>query len=68
MVDEYDEDWGRLWWVRIDGRASIHERDEAWSRAREVLATKYHQYAERPPQGRALVIEVTEVTSWASTP
>jgi len=23
LVDSYDEDWSRLWWVRADGRARI---------------------------------------------
>src|SRR5437763_11695889 len=23
LVDTYDEDWARLWWVRVDGRAEV---------------------------------------------
>lgn len=29
LVDEYDDDWRRLWWVRADGRASVRERIES---------------------------------------
>jgi len=23
LVDDYDDDWDRLWWVRADGRATV---------------------------------------------
>ena len=29
LIDEYEDDWRRLWWVRIDGRAAIHETIES---------------------------------------
>lgn len=29
LVDQYDDDWRRLWWVRADGRASVRERLES---------------------------------------
>src|SRR5581483_1459557 len=38
VVDDYDEDWSRLWWVRLAGRGRVVERDE---RALELLAAKY---------------------------
>jgi PPOX class probable F420-dependent enzyme len=28
LVDEYDDNWTRLWWVRVDGRASVRESIE----------------------------------------
>src|SRR5437016_5930558 len=28
LVDHWEEDWTRLWWVRIDGRASILRADD----------------------------------------
>ncbi len=28
LVHHYDEDWTRLWWVRIDGRAAVLATDE----------------------------------------
>jgi len=37
VVDHWDEDWSRLWWVRLAGRAEIVERDE---RALELLQAK----------------------------
>ncbi len=35
LVDEYAEDWTRLWWTRADGTASI---ERGWRRARGPLA------------------------------
>lgn len=68
MVDHYSDDWDRLWWVRVDGAASVHHEDEPWSRAREALVSKYSQYRSRPPVGPAILIEVDRVSSWESTP
>lgn len=68
LADHYAEDWSRLWWVRVDGEATIHLGNAAWSNARRALADKYDQYADRPPQGPAIVISLDRVRSWKSTP
>jgi PPOX class probable F420-dependent enzyme len=67
LVDHYDPDWQGLWWVRVDGAASIHRSGEIWDRAVEALAAKYFQYAERPPEGPVIAISQDRVTGWAST-
>jgi PPOX class probable F420-dependent enzyme len=36
LVDAYDEDWSRLWWVRIDGRAHIVAEGPDLERVGEV--------------------------------
>jgi len=64
VIDEYHEDWSRLWWVRADGNAHIvgegpeHEQAIGW------LAAKYAPYRSRPPHGPAIVIAVDRWTSW----
>ncbi|HIE21352.1 MAG TPA: TIGR03668 family PPOX class F420-dependent oxidoreductase [Acidimicrobiia bacterium] len=68
LVDHYQDDWELLWWVRVDGTASVHLGDDPWSRAQQVLVAKYPQYQTEPPQGPALMIEITGVSAWASTP
>lgn len=68
LVDHYDEDWSRLWWVRIDGRAAIHREGEIHSNAVDALVAKYPQYADRPPEGPVIAIAQDRVTSWESTP
>ena len=68
LVDHYEEDWSRLWWVRIEGPASIHHDGEFHADAIEGLVDKYPQYADRPPQGAVIAIAQDLVTSWVSTP
>src|SRR5213078_4412036 len=38
LVDEYDEDWTRLWWVRLDGLGRIVAGDD--ERTSAVAALK----------------------------
>ena len=68
MSDHYSEDWSALWWVRVDGGASIHIEDRVWEESAAALRAKYGQYAENSPRGPAVVISVDRVTSWESTP
>lgn len=68
LADHYDEDWSRLWWVRVDGTATIHPEGEVWETALRALVAKYQQYQRDPPKGPAIRIEIERVTSWASTP
>jgi len=67
LVDHYDEDWRQLWWVRADGRARIVPSEAAAERADPVgqLVGKYPQYADQPPRGPVIAIEVTHWSGWA---
>lgn len=65
LVDEYDDDWSRLWWVRVDGLA--HVSDVAPPGSNEALAEKYAPYRDSPPAGPWIVIEVVTLTSWTAT-
>ncbi|MGH3649737.1 MAG: TIGR03668 family PPOX class F420-dependent oxidoreductase [Acidimicrobiia bacterium] len=67
LVDEWSEDWRSLRWVRVDGTALIHERDDMWRESRMALLAKYDQYRDQPPQGPAIVISIDRVVTWAST-
>jgi PPOX class probable F420-dependent enzyme len=62
LIDHYEEDWSRLWWVRLRGNARVVDHDE---RALELLQAKYVQYRERPPQGPFILIDIEERTSWS---
>ena len=52
LLDEYSEDWSRLWWVRIDGSVRIHrvgpEPIGPVAEAIAALRAKYPQYREVP--------------------
>ncbi|HVR79760.1 MAG TPA: TIGR03668 family PPOX class F420-dependent oxidoreductase [Acidimicrobiia bacterium] len=67
LVDGYDEDWSALWWVRVDGMASVETEGGRWETARAALAAKYHQYRDAPPTGPALFLSMDRVTHWASS-
>jgi PPOX class probable F420-dependent enzyme len=65
LVDHYDDDWSRLWWVRIRGRAVVHrQRDDESLTALAALVAKYPQYRERPPSGAVYRIALDEVRCW----
>ena len=65
LVDHYDDDWTRLWWVRIDGKASIHHADGLRARAIAELTAKYPQYVAETPTGPVIAITAERVSSWA---
>jgi len=64
LVDHYQEDWKRLWWVRVRGRARVLDDGEERERAVELLREKYPQYHAEPPGGPVLAVDVTEVREW----
>ncbi|HLF61762.1 MAG TPA: TIGR03668 family PPOX class F420-dependent oxidoreductase [Acidimicrobiia bacterium] len=67
LVDHYNDDWARLWWVRVDGPARVVEEGMEWESARASLSAKYHHYQDRPPQGPAVFIAVDKVTGWVGS-
>jgi len=67
LVDEYDDDWSRLWWVRLDGHGRIVEDSREEAAALTALAQKYPQYTKHPPNGPVLAVEVTRLSGWAAT-
>ncbi len=68
LVDQYDDDWSQLWWVRIDGSACVIETGTAWEQAVEMLAHKYPQYRGQPPTGVVIEITIEGISGWAATP
>lgn len=66
LVDHYEDDWSRLWWVRLDGRARIVEGGAERARALGLLEAKYEQYRAEPPEGPVLAIEVERWRGWSS--
>jgi PPOX class probable F420-dependent enzyme len=69
LVDHYEDDWTKVWWVRLDGTAIVHDTGTtAHDRGRSLLADKYRQYADAPDLlGRMVVIQAHKWTSWAYT-
>lgn len=68
LAEHYDDqDWDALWWVRVRGRARVHQNGPEWEHAIELLAKRYPQYEERRPIGAAIVIERTELSGWSAS-
>ncbi|HST25373.1 MAG TPA: TIGR03668 family PPOX class F420-dependent oxidoreductase [Gaiellaceae bacterium] len=61
VVDRWDEDWTRLWWVRLAGSARVVDHD---ARGLQLLQAKYPQYRERPPGGPFVVVAIDRRTEW----
>ncbi len=68
LIDEYDEDWSRLWWVRLDGGGRIVDEAQELAVALASLTTKYPQYAQQPPLGPVLALEITRFSGWSAVP
>lgn len=67
LVDHYDDDWRALWWVRLDGRATVEPVDGPHGRAAlSLLSAKYPQHAAQPPPGPVIRIEIDRWTSWSA--
>ena len=64
VVDHYEEDWTKLWWVRIDGIARIVESGSDRDVALESLAAKYAQYQRDPPPGPVIAIDTRTWRAW----
>lgn len=66
LIDEYDEDWSKLWWVRLDGHGRLVDDPAEEAAARAALAAKYPQYVERPPGGPVVAVAVTRWSAWSA--
>jgi len=69
LVDRYDEDWSRLAFVQLRGRATLLNPDEArHGPAVAALREKYPQYKTMALEALPLIeIEVGRVISWSAS-
>src|SRR5437763_4042659 len=65
LVDHYEEDWRRLWWIRVRGRARVLDGGDERERALSLLVEKYEQYRARRPDGPVLAVDFVEVRRWS---
>jgi PPOX class probable F420-dependent enzyme len=64
LVDHYEDDWKRLWWVRLRGRARVLDGGEEAGRALVALTAKYEQYRETPPALPVLAVDLVDWRDW----
>ena len=67
LVDHYEDDWSRLWWVRVDGTAVVVDEPPATHPGLAALGERHPQYREQPPTGPLLVVTVRQWSGWSST-
>jgi PPOX class probable F420-dependent enzyme len=65
LVDHYDDDWSRLWWVRIDGHARVLDPGHS-NRAVDLLVDRYGQYRHARPSGPVVQISVDRMSGWSA--
>jgi PPOX class probable F420-dependent enzyme len=64
IVDHYEEDWSLLWWVRLDGSATVLEDGPEWKHGLELLRAKYEQYRAEPPTGAVIAVRIEAWRGW----
>lgn len=68
LVDHYADDWSQLWWVRVDGEATVLGSGERFAQAIAALVDRYPAYREDPPDGPVIVIRATGWQGWSAAP
>ena len=70
LIDEYDDDWTRLWYVLIRGRAKLIPKSAHLEHASAIrkLRAKYVQYAQGMLADDASIIRITpeRATFWGA--
>ena len=64
LIDHYEENWTRLWWVRLDGTATVHEDGPEREHGLDVLGAKYEQYRAEPPTGPVIAVRIESWRGW----
>ena len=67
LVDHYEADWDKLWWVRLDGVARVVTDDGEVKKALRLLAARYSQYRATTPAGPVVAVAVAGMTGWSAT-
>lgn len=66
LVDHYEEDWTRLWWVRLDGDARVLPT-QRWQHPIDLLRAKYPQHRAAPPDGPVIEVRIHTWRGWAAS-
>ena len=58
LVDHYQDDWSRLWWVRADGVGAVVDEPPRDHPGLAALGERHAQYRANPPAGPLLAVTV----------
>jgi PPOX class probable F420-dependent enzyme len=67
LVDHYEDDWSKLWWVRLDLDVEIVRDGPRRAGLLEPLIRKYADYRVTAPQGPVLTMRIRSTTSWSAS-
>jgi PPOX class probable F420-dependent enzyme len=67
LVDHYEGDWDRLWWVRMDGIARVLSEKADMEQALDLLAERYIQYRRARPAGPVVAVSIERMTGWSAS-
>jgi PPOX class probable F420-dependent enzyme len=68
VVDRYDEDWSRLGWVMVRGRAEILSEGAEHDRAQALLRARYPQLETMAIAAQPVIaVRIARSTSWGDT-
>ena len=67
VADHYQEDWSRLWWVRVQAEATVLEAGPESEHGLDLLAAKYEQYRERRPDGPVVRMAIRRWVGWSAS-
>jgi PPOX class probable F420-dependent enzyme len=68
LVQHWDEDWSRLWWVRADGFARVGTDPSIVEHAVDLLRGRYDQYRTVGAGGPVIEVTVRAWHGWAARP
>ena len=69
VVDHYEEDWSRLAWLQLHGRATLVEDPDERRRATSALRHRYEQYRAMNLESRELIgITPQRARGWSAAP
>ncbi|MDQ6692161.1 MAG: TIGR03668 family PPOX class F420-dependent oxidoreductase [Candidatus Dormibacteraeota bacterium] len=68
LIDHYEEDWSRLWWVRATGTAAVVTDPSERAAGVDLLVAKYEQYRAVRPAGILVRLTVTRWQAWRGAP
>lgn len=67
LADHYEDDWDRLWWVRVDGHAAVVDDPAKTEEPVRLLTERYPQYRDRPPEGPVVAVTIDGWSGWAAS-
>jgi PPOX class probable F420-dependent enzyme len=67
LVDRYDDDWAKLWWVRLDGSARVVSVEAELHKALQLLIARYSQYRAATPAGPVVAVAIAGISGWSAS-